>query len=55
MDTIEIRKQKIYKIKFFRKALNFFIEFLENLNNHDRKKFLIFITGSPRLPLGGKI
>jgi E3 ubiquitin-protein ligase TRIP12 len=31
------------------------LNMMKNFDNMDRKKFLLFVTGSPRLPLGGKI
>lgn len=31
----------------------YFIEYMENLGPQEIKNFLMFITGSPRLPLGG--
>lgn len=31
------------------------LEILSSMNNLEKKKFLLFVTGSPRLPLGGKI
>ena len=34
-------------------AFLFFIEYMENMNREEIRKFLMFITGSPRLPLGG--
>lgn len=30
-----------------------FIDYMEGLNKHDMKDFLMFVTGSPRLPIGG--
>ncbi len=29
------------------------IRFMKEMDKNDKKKFLIFVTGSPRLPLGG--
>ena len=34
-------------------AYLFFIEYIENMNRDEIRNFLMFITGSPRLPLGG--
>lgn len=30
------------------------LQIISEMNNIDKKKFLLFVTGSPRLPLGGK-
>jgi len=35
------------------KAFLFFIEYMESLDKEEIRNFLMFITGSPRLPLGG--
>ncbi|KAI8324974.1 hypothetical protein GQ54DRAFT_36066 [Martensiomyces pterosporus] len=34
-------------------AVQMFLSFMECLGNEDRRKFLQFVTGSPRLPFGG--
>jgi hypothetical protein len=31
----------------------YLIQILIEMTNQDRKKFLAFVTGAPRLPLGG--
>lgn len=31
----------------------YFIEYMEKMNREEIRNFLMFITGSPRLPLGG--
>jgi E3 ubiquitin-protein ligase TRIP12 len=34
---------------------NELLEIMSQMSNFEKKKFLLFTTGSPRLPLGGKI